>query len=51
MSGGYIHGGWGFVWSAYGLTAGFLLLYGISLVSRYRAERRRFTGGTGHGNP
>jgi heme exporter protein D len=50
MSGGYIHGGWGFVWSAYGLTAGLLLIYGISLVHRYRAERRRFAATAGPDN-
>jgi heme exporter protein D len=47
VSGGYIHGGWGFVWAAYGLTFTFLLLYSVSLIVRYRSERRRFGGGSG----
>jgi heme exporter protein CcmD len=38
---GYIQGGWEFVWGAYGVTAGVLVLYALSIHARYRAERRR----------
>ncbi len=33
---GVIQGGMGFVWAAYGITWGGLLVYGISLVIRTR---------------
>ena len=39
MSGGYITGGWSFVWAAYGWTALVLTSYGISLVVRLRRTR------------
>jgi len=39
MSGGYITGGWSFVWAAYGWTALVLAWYGISLVLRLRKSR------------
>jgi heme exporter protein D len=45
MTGGVIYGGWGFVWAAYGLSASVLLIYGISVVMRYRRERIRAEGG------
>jgi heme exporter protein CcmD len=38
---GVIEGGWEFVWGAYGVTASVLVLYALSIHSRYRAERRR----------
>jgi hypothetical protein len=37
VSGGYISGGWGYVWFAYGWTAFVLLAYGVSLIARLRA--------------
>jgi hypothetical protein len=37
---GVITGGWGFVWAAYAITGGVLLIYGISLVTRLRKELR-----------
>ena len=36
MTGGYVTGGWGFVWAAYGWTALVLAVYGISLFVRSR---------------
>jgi hypothetical protein len=39
MSGGYLHGGWGYVWAAYGWTAFVLLAYGLSLIARLRRAR------------
>jgi heme exporter protein D len=36
MTGGYVVGGWGFVWAAYGITAAVLLVYGVSLYVRLR---------------
>ena len=41
MSGGYITGGWSFVWAAYGLTATLLTVYGVTLITRLRATRSR----------
>ncbi len=41
MTGGYVSGGWEFVWAAYGLTAFALTAYGISLFLRLRNERSR----------
>jgi hypothetical protein len=38
---GVIEGGWEFVWAAYGVTAAWLTLYGLSLFLRLRTERRR----------
>ena len=38
---GTITGGWGFVWAAYGISAVILIGYAVSLLRRYRAERRR----------
>ena len=40
MTGGYVVGGWGFVWAAYGITATVLLIYGISLMVRSRNQQR-----------
>lgn len=39
MNGGYITGGWSFVWAAYGWTALVLITYGISLAVRLRKSR------------
>ena len=39
MNGGIVVGGWEFVWSAYGITAGALLIYAISLIARLRHAR------------
>jgi len=39
MTGGYVTGGWGFVWAAYGWTALVLMSYGILLVLRLRKSR------------
>jgi len=41
VSGGYITGGWSFVWSAYGLTAFALAAYAISVIARLRKESSR----------
>ena len=38
---GYISGGWGFVWAAYGWTAIVFTVYGASLVTRLRREKSR----------
>ena len=38
---GIIEWGWEFVWAAYGISAAWLALYGISLHLRLRSERRR----------
>jgi hypothetical protein len=35
---GRIQGGWGFVWTAYGLTWGAFTLYGVSLWARRRTK-------------
>lgn len=39
MTGGYITGGWGFVWAAYGWTALVLTVYTLSLFVRLRKVR------------
>lgn len=39
MSGGYVTGGWSFVWVAYGWTALVLTVYAISLFVRLRKAR------------
>ena len=39
MSGGYVTGGWGFVWAAYGWTALVLTFYAVSLFVRLRKVR------------
>jgi len=41
VTGGYITGGWPFVWAAYGLTATALTIYGVTLITRLRAARSR----------
>ena len=38
---GVIRGGWEFVWAAYGITAAILVGYAVSVIARYRAQRRR----------
>ena len=35
---GVIEGGWGYVWAAYGISWGVLLIYIASLVLRIRGE-------------
>jgi heme exporter protein D len=35
---GIIVGGWQYVWSAYGLTFGAFIIYGVTLFVRYRKE-------------
>ena len=50
---GVIEGGWEFVWGAYGVSAGVLLLYALTIHARYRAERRsagRCGGGAREGS-
>lgn len=41
MSGGVVVGGWSYVIAAYSVTGIALLLYGVSLMARLRAEGRR----------
>lgn len=41
MTGGFVTGGWEFVWSAYGITFGALTAYGVSIYLRFRTERSR----------
>jgi hypothetical protein len=41
MTGGVIVGGWQYVWMAYGLTGLVFLIYGVTLFTRLREERRR----------
>lgn len=36
---GVIHGGWGYVWTAYGIFWAGLALYALSLILRSRAAR------------
>jgi len=38
---GIIQGGWGFVWSAYGVTAFVLLFYTASVIMRYQKSRKQ----------
>ena len=38
---GIVVGGWEFVWAAYALTAIALFVYGVTVVTRAREERRR----------
>jgi hypothetical protein len=42
---GVVTGGWGFVWAAYALTATALLIYGVTLITRFRDELSRAGGG------
>ena len=42
---GVIEGGWEYVWAAYAMTAVILLGYAVSLIARYRAERRKAARG------
>lgn len=39
MTGGYVTGGWAFVWAAYGLTALVLVTYGVTIITRLRGRR------------
>ena len=41
MSGGVVVGGWSYVIAAYAVTGIALLLYGVSLMMRLRAEVQR----------
>jgi len=41
MTGGYIVGGWSFVWAAYGITAFALTAYAVSVIVRLRKESSR----------
>lgn len=41
MSGGVVTGGWGYVWAAYTITAGALVIYGVTLITRLRDEWSR----------
>lgn len=41
MTGGIVVGGWEFVWAAYGLTFTAFLIYGVTLVTKFREERAR----------
>jgi heme exporter protein CcmD len=38
---GILEGGWEYVWAAYGISAVILIGYAVSLLLRYRDERRR----------
>jgi heme exporter protein CcmD len=38
---GVISGGWEFVWAAYAVSAAILGGYAVSVIVRYRAQRRR----------
>jgi hypothetical protein len=44
MTGGYVIGGWGYVWTAYGITATVFIIYGISLWLRAAAQSREGRG-------
>jgi hypothetical protein len=39
MSAGVITGGWNFVIAAYSITVAVLAIYGVSLITRLRAEK------------
>ena len=41
MNAGVVVGGWEFVWAAYGLTFTAFLIYGLSLLTKYRAAQTR----------
>lgn len=41
MNAGVVVGGWEFVWAAYGLTGIAFLIYGVTLVTRFREEQAR----------
>jgi hypothetical protein len=41
MNGGVVSGGWNFVIAAYAVTAGVLLVYGVTLITRLRDARGR----------
>lgn len=38
---GYLEGGWEYVWTAYGITAGVFIGYAASVIWRYRGARAR----------
>jgi len=41
MSGGVVTGGWNFVIAAYVVTFAVLFIYGVTIITRLRAERSR----------
>jgi heme exporter protein D len=41
MTQGVVVGGWEYVWAAYGITFAAFLIYGVTLVTKLRAERSR----------
>jgi hypothetical protein len=41
MTQGVVTGGWGYVIAAYTITAGVLLVYGVTLITRLREARSR----------
>jgi hypothetical protein len=41
MNAGTVVGGWEFVWAAYGLTSIAFLIYGVTLVTKFREEQSR----------
>lgn len=41
MTGGVIIGGWGYVWSVYGLSFAIWTIYTVSVLVRWRRERAR----------
>ena len=41
---GVVTGGWPFVWTAYGLTFGAFIIYGVTLITKLREERARAAG-------
>ena len=41
MNAGVVVGGWEFVWAAYGLSFAAFLIYGVSLLTKYRAAQTR----------
>lgn len=38
---GVVLGGWEYVWAAYGVTAVAFLIYGVTLVTRFRDAKAR----------
>jgi membrane protein implicated in regulation of membrane protease activity len=41
MTSGVITGGWGFVWTVYGLSFAIYTIYTVSVVLRWRRERQK----------
>ncbi len=42
---GVVTGGWGYVWAAYAVTASFLIVYGVIVITRLRDEWSRQSEG------